>query len=137
MPGHVSLLVIASLIILVLVEPSSSDKLDQIMLKRSDRNKEESKRHPRVRMVKKALRIEDGVFLKPKRSTGEETLRRYLRKEDVLNEYNDWATVKKETLWYDNLVRMLKKRMRVMDENLVKRLKEERVWDKKMLKRMI
>ena len=132
MPGHVSLLVMASLIILV--EPSSSIKLDQNMLKRSDRNKDESKRHPRVRMVKRALRIEDGVFLKPKRSTGE-TFRRHLTK-DVLNEYNDWATVKKETLWDDNLIRRLKKGMGVMDENLVKRLKKQRAWDR-MLVRMI
>ena len=86
-------------------------------------------------MVKRALRIEDGVFLKPKRSTGE-TFRRHLRNKDVLNEYNDWATVKKETLWDDNLIRRLKKGMGVMDEKLVKRLKKERGWDR-MLVRMI
>ena len=86
-------------------------------------------------LVNQCLRIEDGVFLKPKRSTGE-TFRRHLRKKDVFNEYNDWATVKKETLWDDNLIRRLKKGMGVMDENLVKRLKKQRAWDR-MLVRMI
>ena len=58
-------------------------------------------------MVKRALRIDDGVFLKTKRSTGE-TFRRHLRK-DALNEYNDWAMMKNEKLLDDNLVRRLKK----------------------------
>ena len=74
------------------------------------------------------MRIEDGVFL-----TGE-TFRRHVRKDDVLNEYKAWATVKKETLWDDNLIRRLKKGMGVMDENLVKRLKKERVWDRMMVR---
>ena len=58
-------------------------------------------------MVKRALRIDDGVFLKTKRSTGE-TFRRHLRK-DALNEYKDWAMMKNEKLLDDNLVRRLKK----------------------------
>ena len=113
MTGHVSLLLMASLIILEVVRsisgsvrlkmPTNSIKWDHNMLKRLDENK----RYPRVRMVKRALRIDDGVFLKTKRSTGE-TFRRHLRK-DALNEYNDWAMMKNEKLLDDNLVRRLKK----------------------------
>ena len=113
MTGHVSLLLMASLIILEvgrsisgsvrLKVPTNSIKWDHNMLKRLDENK----RYPRVRMVKRALRIDDGVFLKTKRSTGE-TFRRHLRK-DALNEYNDWAMMKNEKLLDDNLVRRLKK----------------------------
>ena len=114
MSRHMSLLLMVSLIILEVGSsisgsvclkevPTNSIKWEHNMLKRSDENL----RYPRVRMVKRSLRIDDGVFLKAKRSTGE-TFRRHLRK-DALNEYNDWAMMKNEKLLDDNLVRRLKK----------------------------
>ena len=116
MSRHASLLLMASLIILEvgrsisgsvrLKVPTNSIKWDHNMLKRSDENMQH-KRYPRVRMVKRALRIDDGVFLKTKIGTGE-TFRGHLRK-DALNEYNDWAMMKNERLLDDNMVRRLKK----------------------------
>ena len=106
MSRHVSLLLMASLIILEvgrsisgsgrLNVPTNSIKWDHNMLKRSDENMQH-KRYPRVRMVKRALRIGTG-----------ETFRGHLRK-DALNEYNDWAMMKNARLLDDNMARRLKK----------------------------
>ena len=138
MTGHVSLLLMASLIILEVVRsisgsvrlkmPTNSIKWDHNMLKRLDENK----RYPRVRMVKRALGIEDRVFLKTNKSPVD-TFQRQSRK-DVLNDYNDLAMMKNERLWNDNLIRRLKKRTGVWDDNLVRRWKKERVWDTNLVR---
>ena len=140
MTRHVSLLLMTSLILLeesrgtsiwLMVSPSSING-DHNMLKRGVRSKNENKRNPRVRMVKRALGIEDRVFLKTNKSPVD-TFQRQSRK-DVLNDYNDLAMMKNERLWNDNLIRRLKKGTGVWDDNLVRRLKKERVWDKNLVR---
>ena len=140
MSRHVILLLLTSLIILevsrstsvwLMVSPSSIN-WDHNIPKRGVRSKEENKRHPRVRMVKRALRFKDGVFVKTNKSPGD-TFQRQSRK-DVLNEYNDLAMMKNERLWKDNLIQRLKKGTGLWDDNLVRRLKKERVWDKNLVR---
>ena len=125
---HVILLLMTSLILLevsrstsvwLMLSPSSISSInwDHNMLKRGVRSKAENKRYPRVRMVKRSLRIEDRVFLQTNKSPGD-TFQRQSRK-DVLNDFNDLAMMKNEILWNDNMVRRLKKE-RVWDKNLVR-----------------
>ena len=137
---HVSLLLMTSLILpevsrstsfWLMVSPSSI-YWDHNMLKRGVRHTNENKRNPRVRMVKRALGIEDRVFLKTNKSPVD-TFQRQSRK-DVLNDYNDLAMMKNERLWNDNLIRRLKKGTGVWDDNLVRRLKKEGVWDKNLVR---
>ena len=103
MTRHVSLLLMASLIILnvggsisigLRVSPSSI-KGDHNMLKLLDMKR---------LMNKRALCIEDGVLLQTKTSTGET-----YRRDNVFNEFNDWAILKDGRLWDDNLIRRMKK----------------------------
>ena len=126
MSRRVILLLTASLIILVvggsifiwmMVSPSfiKSLKWDH---KISDMNNEEDKQFP-IRLLKRGMRIDDGVFLKTKRGTGKTS-----REDNVLNEYNDWAIMKNGGLWDNNLIRRMKKGIRTLkrtkDDTLVR-----------------
>ena len=126
MSRHVSLLLMACLITLevggslsicLMVSPSSIKALkwDHKIL---DINNEEDTLFP-IRLLKRAMRIEDGVFLKTKRSTG-----KTYREDNVLNEYNDWAIMKNGGLWDNNLIRRMKKGLKTLkrtkDDTLVR-----------------
>ena len=62
-----------------------------------------------IRILKRAMRIEDGVFLKTKRSIGEAFRRHRFRRDNVLKEFNDWEILKNGRLWDDNLIRSMKR----------------------------
>ena len=126
MSRRVILLLTASLIILVvggsificlMVTPSSIKclKWDH---KISDMKNEKNK-HYLIRLLKRAMRIEYGFLLKTIRSTGE-TFRRH-RRDNVLNENNDWAILKNGKLWDENLIRRMKRgvKVKVLDDTMV------------------
>ena len=114
MSKHVSLLLMACLIILevggsisiYLMVPPSSIKSLKWDHKISDMKNEEDTQVP-IRLLKRAMRIEDGVFLKTNRSTG-----KTFREDNVLNGFNDWAMMQNGGLWDDNLIRRMKKGLR-------------------------
>ena len=117
MSRHVSLLLLAYLITLqvggslsiCLMVPPSSIKALKWDHKISDMNNEKDERFP-IRLLKRAVRMENGVFLKTKRNTGE-TIKGQ-NNNNVLNEFNDWAMMQNGGLWDDNLIRRMKKGLR-------------------------
>ena len=129
MSRHVSLLLMACLITLqvggslsicLMVPPSSIQALKWDH-KISDMNNEKDERFP-IRLLKRAVRMENGVFLKTKRSTGETF--KGQNNDNVLNEYNDWAMMKNGILWDDNLIRRMKKGVRTW----------KRTWDEPLVR---
>ena len=115
MSRHVGLLLLACLITLqvggsisiYLMVPPSSIKTLNWDHKIQDMKIEKDKQYP-IRLLRRDMWIDDGVFLRmTKRGTGEA-----LRKEmsdNALKDYNDWAIKKYGRLWDDNLIRRLKK----------------------------
>ena len=101
MSRHVDLLLMASLITLhvggsisiyLMVSPSSIKTLNWDH-KIQDMKIEKDKQYP-IRLLRRDMWIDDGVFLRmTKRSTGE-TFRRQLSDNDALIDYNDWEIKK-------------------------------------------